>query len=401
MPKKIRKLRRVLSAAWFGFVVSPILTQVSLPVLPGGFVFLVHPRVLEDTFLQFPFFRVLPRSAVAWILRHLWPVIGPEITLENSNLRGRTIFCPWTVAMMVEDPAGAGAAIQRAAQTVRNMGAEWLGTGALTASMTRLGRDLRGNGIAITTGHAATTSLGAAILIEALRRVGLDPAEATVAVIGGGGNIGSTLAARLADQVGRVVLIDFDRGGTKRRMEKRARQLRRNGVEVEISMVEVEGYVRLREADAVFTATSNTEPFIQAWWLKPGAIVVDDSQPLSMSIEEAQKHSGIVLQVVASTPGVNAHFRFQPGVGRDINYTCLAELVALATNGTKEGVTGPVTPETSALIAGELERAGYAQLVFQSFGRLVNEADWRQVREGAKQVLSGQQTGEGQASLEQ
>lgn len=383
--RKLQKFRRSLSAVFWGFIISPLAALIPLPVSRGGAIFLVHPRVLEDAFLQFPFMRLLPRAVVAWLLEHLWPVIGPPITIHD-RIVGRILFCPWTVRMMLEDRDGARKALRQAAQTARHLGAKWLAPGALAASMSSLGRDLRGNGMTITTGHAATTVLGAKILLDALEKIGVEPREATVAVVGAGGNISSTLARRLGGQVGRVILVDFGRGGAVRRMKRLAGQLQELGTAAEIAVVTPDnGYASLRKADAVFTATSNPEPFMQAEWLRPGAIVVDDSQPLSMSAEEARQHNGVVLQVLSRTPGVNCHFRFQPGVGRDVNYTCLAELLVLATNGSGKGVTGPVTPKAAEFIAKELKRAEYEH-VFQSFGHPVMETDWERARQARERI---------------
>lgn len=381
MKKRWRRLCRILSIVFWGFVVSPIAERVGLPVLKGGFVFLVHPRTDEDLYLAFPFFRFLGRRIGQWILNHLWPVIGPPIT-GVDGIRGRTIFCPWTVEMMLDNPEGAQEAIQRAADVARNLGAGYLGTGALTASMTRLGRDLRGNGMVVTTGHAATTLLGARILLEALRRSGIDPETAAVAVVGAGGNIGGTVSRYLLGRVRKLLLLDLDRGGAIRRMHELADQACSKGMLAEVIVVKDQvDYKSLFTADGVFTATSATDSFLKAAWLKPGAVLVEDSQPLAMSYSEAAKHDGLAIQVLARIPGVDAHFRFQRGVGREVHYTCLAELIALALDGGEKGVTGPVTARGAARVEAALRKAGYDRLVFQSYGRAIDEELWTDVRQ--------------------
>jgi len=374
-----KRIGAILSAVWWGFVISPICDRVSLPILgKGGFVFIVHPRVIEDVLLQFPFFAVLSKSKMEALLRKLPPVIGPRIDTGNG-VRGRVVFVPQTVEMMNSDRLGARDAIVRAAQTANRMGAKYIGTGALTASMTRLGFDLRNVGPVVTTGHAATSLIGAQMVLEGLVRMGIDPGLATVAVVGVG-SIGQSVATILAKQVARLILIDVSEKIP--RLNRLSQQLDGTGVPaIEVVAREEGGYSRLIEADAIFTATSESEAWLTADMLKRGSMVVDDSAPFSMSQQEAEKHDGLVLQVLAMAPGVDCHFWFSRGVGRRYQYTCLAELIALAHhgNGTK-GVIGPVTLDAVSVMSFLLQEAGYDGLVFTSFGVEISEAEWERAR---------------------
>lgn len=385
----VTRIAKILRILYESVVLSPLLQHYRIGILQGGVAFLVHARTVEDFDLQFTFLAWLPRSLKIKIMQHLWPVIGPEITgikdLEGQSIKGRSLFCPWTVEMMIQDPEGARRKVQTAAKSAKNAGAGYLGTGALTASISSLGRDLRGNGMVITTGHAATTILGSRILVKALENVGVEPSHAIVAIVGAAGSIGSTLASNLAGKIGHLILLDV--AEKKHRLERIAKALTTPSTVVEISLTHVqatgdvlEGYSRLLEADAVFTATSNSEPFIKASWLKLGAIVVDDSQPLTIDPSEAKKHQGLALQVVGRAPGVDCHFRFQPGVGKEIVYTCLLEVMALAICGETEGVIGPITPKDDERIEDLLQKSGLDSLVFQSFGRIVDFDDWQQMK---------------------
>lgn len=377
--KKLRKVWQALLGMWWGFILSPILSLIRLPLVTADFVFLVHARVLEDAYLQFPILRVLPRDWVVWILQHLWPVVGPEITIEGSDLKGRTVFVSLTVEMMLEDYNLARERIQEAVDTSRRLGAKYLGPGALLPSLTGLGRSLRGNGMVISTGHTATSLLGSQQLLAALSRVGVAPRMATVAVAGVG-SIGQAVTRQLAGRVHELILVDLgSKSGRLGRLKTEIEGLTRTQVTVHT----VEGptkerdYAVLKQADGVFTATSEPISWLKASMLKPGAVVVDDSQPLAMSEQEAAKHGGIVLQVLAKMPGVDCHFWFDRGVGRRYQYTCLAETVALAQHGNGTiGVVGPVTSGATERIGWLLAEAGYDKLVFVSFGRKVTVGEW-------------------------
>lgn len=377
--RKIRKFWQLLLGMWWGFILSPIPRWVRLPLVAVDFVFLVHARVLEDAYLQFPILRVLPRGWVAWILRHLWPVVGPEITIEGSDLKGRTVFVPLTVEMMLEDYDLTRKRIQEAVNTSRRLGAKYLGPGALLPSLTMLGRGLRGNGMVISTGHTATSLLGSQQLLAALSRVGIAPQTATVAVAGVG-SIGQAVTRQLAGRVRELILVDLEsKFGRLGRLKTEIE----GSIGIKVTIHTVEGpmekrdYSVLKQADGVFTATSEPISWLKASMLKPGAVVVDDSQPLAMSEQEAAKHRGIVLQVLAKMPGVDCHFWFDRGVGRRYQYTCLAETVALAQHGDETiGVVGPVTSEATERIGWLLAEAGYDKLVFVSFGRKVTADEW-------------------------
>lgn len=377
-----KEVHRFCKVFFWSFIVAPIAGWIPLPLFRGEAVFLVHPRTVEDTYRWLYFLEPLGKEKVEWILKHLWPIIGPPITREGETI-GRTFFCPWTVKMMLENPSGAKKALKQSAKTARHLGVNWLAPGALAGSMTQLGLALKNNGMTITTGHSATTLVGSRILLKAYRKINLDPSQSTVAIVGGAGNIGSTLAHRLIDKVSRIILIDRDTPKTIRRRKEVAEEATLSRTEIEISS-DTENYEALQKADAVFTATSTPEPFLKSEWLKPGAIVVDDSQPVSMSRVEARRHSGVVLQVLSYLPKTNAHFRFQRGVGKEVNYACLSELLSLAKNGTHRGVTGAVDSQGLNFISEELAKAGYDQLVFHSFGRQVREEEWKHAQQARK-----------------
>lgn len=380
--RKIKKTRRFFWVAWWSFIIAPIARWLPLPIFKGEAIFLVHPRTVEDTYRWLFFLKPLGEKKVEWILKHLWPIIGPPIT-RNGETVGRTFFCPWTVKMMLEDRSGAKEALQQSVKTARHLGAKWLAPGALAGSMTDLGLALKDNGMTITTGHSATTIIGSQILLNALEKTNLNPCEATVAIVGGAGNIGKALAQQLAGKVDKIILVDRNNLKSIRRMKESIEKSTNERTDFSIS-TDTECYEALQKADAVFTATSNPKPFLRAEWLKPGAIVVDDSQPVSMSRNEAHRHTGIVLQVVTHTPNTNANFQFQRGVGKHINYTCLAELLSLARNNTHEGVIGKISSEDIEFISEQLEKAGYDQIVFRSFGRKIREEEWEQAEMARK-----------------
>ncbi|PIS21161.1 hypothetical protein COT52_00075 [candidate division WWE3 bacterium CG08_land_8_20_14_0_20_43_13] len=367
-------------ALFWGFGASSILLQNPQPLLEGKGVFLVPPRCPRDVFLNWPSLEYLGASGVERLMWGLGPVIGPPICVDGEVV-GIIMFVPRTPNMIKKDPGGSLKLVQQCAQFARDLGAEWLATGAFLGSFVGLGRQLHVDGLKLTLGHSATVYLAVNILLGALRKVGLDPGRSVVAIAGAGGNIGRSLALQLAGRVGHLVLFDQLGGSIHRRMEQVAVTVRQSGTFVSVHS-NGEGYGVLRVADGVVTALTDESQPLRAKDLKHGVVLLEDSQPEAMEPQEAEKLAIPRLGVVAKTPGVDANFTFQPDIGRTgINYPCLAELLACMKLGVSEGLTGTVTQESVDRVAELLIEAGYGQVVFHSDGRVVTESDWGRARQ--------------------
>src|SRR3989344_5546783 len=72
------------------------------------FVFLVHPRDMQDVYNKYPFFSVLSPYVLKLFLKWFWPVALSEITgvklIENGNaLPGHVFTISLTPEQMLED----------------------------------------------------------------------------------------------------------------------------------------------------------------------------------------------------------------------------------------------------------------------------------------------------------
>ena len=97
--------------------------------------------------------------------------------------------------------------VQRAVDFAAGEGCSVVGLGGYCSILTRNGKDLRTNGTALTTGSGFTVGAGLMAMRDAASAHGIAWERARAAVIGACGNIGSVVAALLAEGVGSVVML--------------------------------------------------------------------------------------------------------------------------------------------------------------------------------------------------
>ena len=97
--------------------------------------------------------------------------------------------------------------VQRAVDLAVREGCSVIGLGGYCSILTRNGKELRTNGVALTTGSGYTVGAGLIAMRNAAGSHGIDWKRARAAVVGASGNIGSVVASLLAESVGSIVLL--------------------------------------------------------------------------------------------------------------------------------------------------------------------------------------------------
>ena len=92
--------------------------------------------------------------------------------------------------------------IDKAIKVARFIGCDVIALGQYTSIVTRNATTLELPHVGLTTGNSYTIALALEAIERALRERGLDPAAATLAVVGASGNIGQTCAEILAPRFG-------------------------------------------------------------------------------------------------------------------------------------------------------------------------------------------------------
>ena len=309
--------------------------------------FMIHPLTLED-FWQSPRFAWLRPLVRAGLIRQSWmeriaehfrPMKVGEIrgvrTKDGREIRCYLISAPLLPHQITGKPELATRRAIQGARLAAELGASVFGLGAFWSVVGEKGLRVQEAvpEIQVTNGGAYTAgTVKAAIpqILERFEREGKSLAEVTAAVVGAGGVVAFGIARQIAPLVGRLVLI----GRNAERLEKSAESLRkmvaRKGANTEI--VTSTDVSDIREADLVFTATSDPGAVIFPEFVKPGAWIYDEGVPPDVDPRVRELPGVRVIPGgVVRLPGeakVNLDLRFG---GPDLVPACLAETMILAT----------------------------------------------------------------------
>lgn len=162
------------------------------------------------------------------------------------------------------------------------------GLGGLTASLTEGGRYLVSQ-IAhrITTGHAYTIANITNLMLETVKAVQLPLEEAVIAVVGAAGSIGSGIAQLCANhKIKQLILVD------ERPLDEIIAKIQSRSDVTILRDVDVRA---IRRANIVIVATSSFQRLFSPEDFRPGAIVIDDSQPKNADASILDKRSNLMF----------------------------------------------------------------------------------------------------------
>lgn len=226
-------------------------------------------------------------------------------------------------------------ATQRATEGARlaqELGAEVFGLGAFWSVVGNKGQDVQDAvpELTITNGGAYTSgTIKAAIpgILEHFAAQGRDLSTATAAVVGANGVVAFGIARTIAPQVGRVIMVGRD----MERLERSAATLRRANPDTEI--VTTTSYDVLKEAELIFTATSDPDPVIFPQHVSPNTWIFDEGRPADVddSVRGVQGVRVIPGGVVRPPGQMTSRIDLQFGEGAVP--ACLAETLIIAATG--------------------------------------------------------------------
>jgi predicted amino acid dehydrogenase len=281
--------------------------------------------------------------------------------------------------------------IKKAVELGRELGAEIVGLGALTSVVSRGGRALTGQGVAITSGNSFTTLMAMEALLAGARKMRIDFTIARGAVLGATGSIGRACALLLSQDITNIVLLGNPRhprssrnrlnsltleilvlayqrrsqgiitglsewldgliNSYRKKDELRSLELEKALSQADGSSLElIKGVCRemamefpleismdldasLPQCDMIVAASNSPEFIVYPRHLQPGAVVCDVARPADVAPEVRERDDVLVLEGgLVSYPEPVA---FGPNLGyRDgVNLGCLSETILLALEG--------------------------------------------------------------------
>lgn len=296
---------------------------------------MVHPLTARDAARKYPAAKWLPEPIIEKLIAKKKPVFMSEITgirsITGAETSGIFIGCPLS-SRQLADKRYDELALQRlieCAEMAKEFGAEVMGLGAFTAITGDAGITLAKRApIAITTGNSYTVATAIEGAEKAAKMVGIDPGQATLAVVGATGSIGRTCAIVLSRDFAKTLLIGRDQARTEALLSDVTRGEATTDLE------------RLKEADVVVTVTSSDTAIIEPRHLKKGAVVCDVSRPRDVSVRVAKERPDVLVIEggVVKVPG-NVDFGMSFGFPPQTAYACMSETMLLALENRPESYT--------------------------------------------------------------
>jgi fatty aldehyde-generating acyl-ACP reductase len=244
-----------------------------------------------------------------------------DLRSEVAQASGLYLTCPFLPETLARQPFACLAKVRRACQVAAERGARLVCLGGFTSIAARRGGGRLG--LPHTTGARLTAHLAATACIEAAGRVGLELERATVAVIGGLGEVGGGCARILAGRVGRLIL-------TARRPHLR----RLPGGLCGADLV-ADNELAAAQADVVIAAAAAPEPLLSTACLRAGALCCDVGYP--PNVRESGREDVILFRGGLARPPHPLEFGFDLGLPHEgLTYGCFAEAMVLALEGAVE-----------------------------------------------------------------
>lgn len=343
------------------------------------FAFIIHPiDPKRDVSRKFPALGKLPTWLIDYLCLFFPPVYISEISGLVSPATGRSakgwfVACPLTPKRMMSlPPPIVYKKIIQTGRLAQRLGARILGLGAFTSVVGDGGVTVAANlNIPVTTGDSYTVAVAVRAIKDAARIMEIDVEQATAAVVGATGTIGSLCARLLASDAARVLLIgrDMDRLHHVAEMVRNA-----GGADVAVS----DDMSQLPCAHLVVTVTSAVDAVIHPHHLRHGAVVCDVARPRDVSRLVAEQRPDVLVIEggMVELPGdVDFHFDF--GFPPRMAYACMAETMLLALEQRYESYTLGKALELSRVLTIDkiASRHGFKLGGFRSFERAITTTE--------------------------
>lgn len=299
------------------------------------FAFIVHSRDRTDLPRKYPILRYVPNIVFDWITLNLFPIIvsnisGAKDIISGKEISGIIVGIPMTATQLLENRDLALKKIIAAVNLAKIKGAKHIGLGAMTASLSKGGKDVIEaiDDVHITTGRTYTAKNITDYILRTINMCKLDIGTTKVAIVGAAGGIGSGVAISLAKKgIKNFVLIDLER--KLQHLTKKIEYLENNASDLRIQVGHQLSLIN--DCKIVVAATNSPEIVIRSSDISSGSVIINDAQPSDID-PEIIKHRKDVLVIeggVLHTKSINCHFNMGLQHKNDI-FSCLAEVILLS-----------------------------------------------------------------------
>lgn len=358
------------------------------------FAFIGHPIDLNHLYslsgMWGPLAKRIPRQALYNLLLKSRPYKYCDIekmrSLTGAIASGHAIIMPLLphqVAFLEE-----GVVIKKVIQSVRfaeKLGAKMAVLGGFTSIVGNEGEAVSKEvGIAVTSGNTYTACLCIEGIEKAAKKMELDLKDATMAVIGATGDIGSICTKVFSKIVKKLNIA----ARNEKRLNEFADIVRGYGA----SSVEVCKRAKdaVRDADVVLTVTSAISVLINSEDLKPGSIVCDAAVPANIAKEVVNARNDVLAFEggLARPPFIEdlKNKEYQRALPPHSIYGCLSEGILLALEGRFENYSigrGNITEKNIDEMFGIARRHGFGVADFFCGYKQYSNEDIKNIKKNA------------------
>lgn len=353
-----------------------------------NFAFVIHPvDPKRDVQRKYPLLgKALPETAINFFSRYFPPVYVSHITgivsqATGKEIEGWFIACPLTPAQMVSlPPEAVYKKVIATGRLAQRLGAKILGLGGFTSVIGDGGLTIaRHLDIPVTTGDSYTVATAVEGLLQAARRMNINPAEATAAVVGATGSIGSVCAQLLGCHVAELILIGRD----SEALEQVKTKVQTQGCDQICTSTQMDD---LHRADMILTVTNAVQTVVEAHHLKSGAVICDVARPRDVSRQVVNERDDVLVIEggLVEVPG-QVKFNFDFGFPPSMAFACMAETITLALEGFYQSYTlgkslSLAQVETVSIMA---KKHGFKVNGFRSFEQAITDESIDQIKQRA------------------
>ncbi len=298
------------------------------------FAFLVHLRSSYRRDLQHLAAPLgwVPDSVYRYALRNrpLPPFLWSDVTLTPGATQpeGHIIMLPYSGRQLLEQQKLMMPRVEQAIELAASTGAEIVGLGALTSPITLGGKLLTANPhVSITNGNAFTAYITWKKVAQLIRQSAA--ARPVVALVGATGSVGSLVSSLLATHQPEADYLLVARN--ERRLNNLAADMA--ALNWRVKPVVSQQMTDVKQADIVVLLTSAADALLHSEHLKPGAVVLDDTQPRNTNPSLLEQRPDV--RVIDGGLVAMSHLKLSRFIGlpRGLSYACLAETMLLAQAG--------------------------------------------------------------------
>lgn len=285
---------------------SKIATQLILSFLTqnNDFAHIAHYGQIDDIYMEQNFLKDFSEIHVDRWYKKSYPIVNelsiqgfPNTDLNNkTSINGCVIFVPNSTMQLLRDGEMRREKILKCARLAKILGAKIVGMGGLIASFAGGGEYLSQAipGLGFTTGHAYTIANVLSVYKKCCEKLITNANGAIAVIVGAAGSIGSGCAKLLVnEQISELILIDTNSLIAYRKLTALKEELlnEHNKITITIS----NKLADMRTADLIIVATNSPLAIIQSDYIKPGAIVIDDSFPKNVSRDVIQIRKDVIF----------------------------------------------------------------------------------------------------------